>query len=254
MKVYIQTGSAGTIQQSSFFEAWRGFRETGLETVLFQKEEMLKDSAREDVIVGYVDTVRRRLADFGIMPPEMDYPKELGPYLGRRIWESRIDTVNAHPEQWPVFVKPVEDKKFAGVIVRSPKDLMGCGTFGENPSVYCSEVVSFAREWRVFVRYGKIIDVRPYQGDWHMQYDPETIDRAVAAFLSAPAGYAIDFGVTDTGRTLMIEVNDGYALGSYGLYYPLYAKLLSARWAELTGTEDACDFENEALDYKLRHH
>lgn len=39
------------------------------------------------------------------------------------------------------------------------------------------------------------------------------------------------------------------ALGSYGLYYPEYAKLLSARWAGLTGTEDACDFLNERAGF-----
>lgn len=45
------------------------------------------------------------------------------------------------------------------------------------------------------------------------------------------------------GRTLLIEVNDGYALGCYGLFYLDYAKLLSARWAELTKTVDECAFE-----------
>ena len=31
--------------------------------------------------------------------------------------------------------------------------------------------------------------------------------------------------------------------------HPEYAKLLSARWAELTGTEDACDFMHERVDF-----
>lgn len=53
----------------------------------------------------------------------------------------------------------------------------------------------------------------------------------------------MDFGLTDDGRTLMIEVNDGYALGCYGLLYVNYAKLLSARWAELTNTKDECAFD-----------
>ena len=52
----------------------------------------------------------------------------------------------------------------------------------------------------------------------------------------------MDFGVTAQGQTVMIEVNDGYALGSYGLFYPRYAQLLSARWAELTRTRDECRF------------
>ena len=49
--------------------------------------------------------------------------------------------------------------------------------------------------------------------------------------------------MTADGRTLLIEINDGYALGNYGLQEILYAKLLSARWAELTETEDECDFD-----------
>ena len=68
--------------------------------------------------------------------------------------------------------------------------------------------------------------------------DPEVIKRAVRDYKTAPAGYSLDFGVTDTDKTLLIEVNDGYALGSYGLFYVDYAKLLAARWAELTETKD----------------
>jgi len=29
------------------------------------------------------------------------------------------------------------------------------------------------QEWRVFVRYGKILDVRPHKGDWKVHYDPK---------------------------------------------------------------------------------
>lgn len=63
-----------------------------------------------------------------------------------------------------------------------------------------------------------------------------------SVFWSAPAGYAVDFGITDKGETLLIEVNDGYAFGCYGLLNIYYSKLLSARWAELTDTRDECDF------------
>ena len=69
------------------------------------------------------------------------------------------------------------------------------------------------------------------------------IENAIKEFTDAPAGYAIDFGVTADGKTVLIEVNDGYSLGSYGLMENFYAKLLSARWAELTGTEDECAFD-----------
>lgn len=103
--------------------------------------------------------------------------------------------------------------------------------------------MDFKAEWRCFVRYGNILSVRPYKGDWRLHYDSSVIENAVRDFASAPAGYSMDFGRTADGRTLLIEVNDGYALGSYGLFYLDYAKLLSARWAELTKTDDECAFE-----------
>ena len=149
----------------------------------------------------------------------MDYPDELQKYLGRKIWQTKMNEVNNNPDCWPVFVKPLEDKQFTGVVVRSPKDLIGCGIQGVNQDVYCSEIVKFEAEWRCFVRYGHILSVRPYKGDWRKHYDYKEIENAVKEFTSAPAGYAIDFGLTDDGRTLLIEVNDGYALGCYGLFY-----------------------------------
>ena len=243
MRVYIQCRENNLPHSYNFYSAYQGFREMGFEIIPFQNMEDLKNSEKEDIIVGYVEIVRKRLAEFGIQTPEMDYPQELNEYLGRRIWQTKISQIANHPETWPVFMKPIEDKKFTGVVVRSTKDLMGCGTYGEDTDVLCSEVVNFKAEWRCFVRYGKILDVRPYKGDWRASYNANVIENAVSEYKNAPNGYAIDFGVTDDGRTLLIEVNDGYALGSYGLFYLDYAKLLSARWAQLTDTMDECAFD-----------
>ena len=53
---------------------------------------------------------------------------------------------------------------------------------------------------------------------------------------------SIDIGVTNDGRTLLIECNDAYSLGSYGLEDYKYAKLLSARWSQLLDREDVFDY------------
>jgi hypothetical protein len=58
---------------------------------------------------------------------------------------------------------------------------------------------------------------------------------------AAPAAFALDIGCTATGKTV-VEVNDGHSLGAYGLMPLAYAKFLSARWAEMTGGEDYCNF------------
>lgn len=243
MKVYIQSYSNGIPHNYNFMNAWQGFKEMGFEVVTFCEKQQLEASERGDIVVGYVNTVRDRLYDFGITAPEMDYPEELKKYLGRKIWQTTMSVVSNDPTCWPVFVKPLEDKQFTGVVVRSTKDLVGCGLVGVDQDVYCSEIVDFVAEWRCFVRYGRILSVRPYKGDWRCHYDADVIENAVKEYVTAPNGYAIDFGLTKDGRTLLIEVNDGYALGCYGLFYLDYAKLLSARWAELAGTEDECAFD-----------
>ena len=141
-------------------------------------------------------------------------------------------------EELPAFVKPVEEKLAPGIVVNSPADLSAYEWLDSKTKLYCSEVVHFVSEWRCFILYGQIIGIRFYYGNRRIEYDPAVIKEAVRAYTSMPAGCALDFGVTDDGHTLLIEMNDGYSLGSYGLEPTLYVKLLTARWAELNGTED----------------
>ena len=43
-------------------------------------------------------------------------------------------------------------------------------------------------------------------------------------------------------KTIFLEMNDAYALGNYGLNCIDYAKMISARWSQLLGVSDKCDF------------
>ena len=238
MRVWIQSHKGYRPASKNFFEAMCGFEELGAEICFFHNPMEMRQAEPEDILVGYVEAVQRHLDEMGFSYPDLDYPAELEYCLGRKIWKSTINTINSHPEQWPVFVKSIADKEITGVLIRSPKDLVGCGNWEHDVPVWCSEPVQFITEWRCFIRYGKILDARHYRGTWEKMPDPEVIKKAVQDYKNAPAGYSLDFGLTDTGKTLLIEVNDGYALGSYGLFYVDYAKLLAARWAELTGTKD----------------
>lgn len=243
MKVYIQCDGTGMPYNLNTYSAMLGFRQMGFETILFYDPKELKNSELNDVIAGGVGRVRGRLEEFGIIPAEIDYPKELMPYLGRRIWQSTIKEVIQAQHRWPLFMKPLTGKLFPGKVVASERDLIGSFQPKSNPAVLCSEVLSFRREWRCFVRYGKILDIRSYKGDLRAAYDYHVIAAAVRDYQSAPAAYGIDFGITSNGETRLVEVNDGYSLGSYGLDPLLYAKLLAARWAEITRTEDECAFD-----------
>lgn len=53
-----------------------------------------------------------------------------------------------------------------------------------------------------------------------------------------PMACSMDICYTRDGRTLLVELNDAYSLGCYGLPGVLYAKLISARGSQLLGRED----------------
>lgn len=163
MRVFIQAKN-GIPTDQDHFNAYIGFREMGFETVFFETFEELAESKMDDVVVGYIGTVAARLRDFNREIEDMDYPEVLRKYLKRRLWKSTANTVNSNPEMWPVFMKPIHNKKFKGRIIREPANLIGCGSYYEDYPVYCSEVKEIIAEFRVFVLYGEIIDVRRYGG------------------------------------------------------------------------------------------
>ncbi|WP_272947905.1 ATP-grasp domain-containing protein [Lacticaseibacillus chiayiensis] len=97
-----------------------------------------------------------------------------------------------------------------------------------------SEPVQSMREWRCFILNHQVLDVRPYKGDYHIQYDSQIIDQAVAAWSEAPSACSLDIGVTSDNRTLVVEANDGFSLGTYGLNPYQAAFFHETRWREIT--------------------
>lgn len=243
MKVYIRHDKNGQPISQNCYLAKDGFFQMGFELCSYVQIEDIIDNEPADIIVGSITDVRITLEKFGLHIPSICYPKELFPFLGRNLWKSTLFEVANHPENWNIFMKPAVDaKRFTGTIVTGTKDLIACNAALGNTEVWCSDIVHFLTEWRCFVRYGKILDVRKYKGHWENFPNPNIIKEAVKQYITAPNGYGIDFGVTKEGKTLLIEVNEGYSLGAYGLESISYAKLLSARWAELTNTVDECNF------------
>lgn len=243
MILYTEPIKRGEPSNVSFYAGIEAFYNMGFELVEVTNFDQLA-VAENNICFGSIDFVQKALVKLGFKVPEHnDYPPSLAEFYGRKIYAATIDEIANNPESWDVFVKPKGQlKKFTGRHVKSTFDLVGCGDRENNVPVWVSEPVRFVSEWRVFVRYREILGVRPYKGDWRGQYDYKVIEAAVKAYENAPAGYAIDFGLTDKGKLLVVEVNEGYAIGNYGLFYTDYAKLIAARWAEMTGQADLCNF------------
>ena len=245
MKAYIQTDNTGNFYNVNAFIANEGFELLGWETQKYFSVDEIADNDPEILIVGGIGNVRKRLQILGIDKPltEMDYPAELTKYLGRKVWATTIEELFDNEKNWNVFVKPKNDtKKFVGKVVKEYKDFIDLVDKDNPTQIWCSEIVNFKTEWRCFIRYNSILDIRQYKGAWDSTLDLNVIQNAVNVFTSSPNAYALDFGVDENNHMKLVEVNDGHSLGSYGISSTNYAKFLAARWAELTKTKDYANF------------
>lgn len=228
----------------NMFNAMEGFRQLGVETILFYDVEKLNNIENEDIVVGGIGAVRKYLREKGKHLPDLDYPEELGKFYGRKILRTTSDELLSGNLKLPVFIKPVQGKAFTGFCCKAFKDLAGRIEPGENIDIYCSNAINIRAEWRAFVRYNYILDIRHYYGDLDVFYDLNVVKYMIKCYQHrSPAAYALDIGVTDTGETIVVEVNDGYSMGAYGLDPLLYAKFLYARWAEIMDVEDCLAFD-----------
>lgn len=235
MKAYIRIRHTGELYDRSCYAAYAGANELDIPVKPYKVVYSLTDNDPKDPVVGTFSDVKVALERFGVKLLPLDYPDELMPFVGRKIWKSTLFTITSHAEDWHVFVKPVEDvKRFHGTVLDKSEDLIKLGGGLEDIDVWCSSRVNFISEWRLWVLQGEIVGLCPYKGRWDIFPDPSVLKAAVAAYHFAPAGYALDFGITDEGKTLLVEVSDGYALASFGLKSRLYMQILLARWQELT--------------------
>ncbi|WP_300486008.1 ATP-grasp domain-containing protein [Flavobacterium sp.] len=244
MKAFIQTHNDGEFYNVNAFIAYEGFKHFGFEIEKFHDVNHIEDTNPEHILVGGIGNVRKRLEMINIprKTTEIDYPVELQHYLKRTIWKSTLEDV-LQEKRFPVFIKPeTETKKFPGKVFKTELDFVGLLDTDKPTSVLCSELISFKAEFRCFIRYQEILDIRHYKGDWNKTLDLEIVKAAIADFKSQPRAYALDFGVDENNATILVEVNDGHSLGSYGISATNYAKFLSARWSELTDTIDYLNF------------
>lgn len=200
----------------------------------------------ETLVAGSVPFVSGALAALGVrVPKPNDYPKSLRPFLGRRIWPSRLSRIRSAIKRRKcpaLFVKPRGTAKlFTGRVIRKIEDLEWLASFAPGTPVWCSSPVRWISEWRVFINEGRSVAFENYDGDPRRRPNLLVVDEMLRArrFDACPAGYAIDVGILASGETTIVEVNDAVGLGANGAEGDVFADVLWARWRQL------CDSERE---------
>lgn len=235
---------AGVPVDSNMYALLDGFRDLGEEIRLYRRDEYLADTipaSPDHITVGYVEVARRQFRRMAVPEPaDLDYPSVLSAFLGRVIVRSTVGAVRRGdvPSKGPVFVKPVRHKQFTGFVYRSERDFLRIDAADDSDEVWLSDVVALRSEYRCYIHVHEIIDVRRYAGDFKVMPDFGVLDRMLKATGDAPLPLSccLDIGVTVDGRTILIEANDGFAMGNYGLPARKYAELLRDRWNQIVAS------------------
>jgi hypothetical protein len=239
--VYVQRNLNNTAFLSeNCFIAASGFGQMGYKVIGFVNPRELPLN-KYSIVVGGINSVREHFSRLEINQPEIDNPHTCLPkYIGRTICEMSFSDVEEYailgePGTFPFFIKPLIDHKlFTGYVVNSKSDLIQAKLRTKPESmILVSDCIKIVSEYRCFVLNGKLVGCKNYTGDFTVYPDFQIIEYAISDYNNSPAAYSIDFGITRDGRTLLIEMNDGFGLSSYGLNKLTYCKMLEARWDEI---------------------
>lgn len=215
----------------------------GVECQLFTNKRLIRNQIvidNQTIVIGNHPIMLSVFKKLGIKLINDSYPESLRKYMHRNVWESSIKKllmIGNSDDVMNIFVKPKSKPKlFTGFVVNSNLDLNRFEGIAKDTDLYCSSVVSWLSEYRVFVNKSKIVDIKNYDGDESLKLNMEVVENAINDFEKSTQrtdAYGIDFGVLDNGSTAMIEWNDGFALGSYGLQKEIYTELILTRWNEI---------------------
>lgn len=193
-------------------------------------------------VLGAMDAMHGAMRQMGSpIPLPNDYPKSLAHLLRRKVWRSDLRTLatSLGEGRLPVFAKPADRcKSFTGRVFAFTEDLWYLGRTSRRQEIWCSDVVSWASEYRVYAIRDRIVGIDHYAGDPAIALPVDAAERAVREYVvsgEAPAAFALDLGVLKSGEVALVEFNDGYSLGAYQIGGGPYLDMLEARWAELCG-------------------
>lgn len=227
----------GLPNNQNTYAAADGFNQMGVNVVPFRHIDEIQgfdDLGDAAMVCGNIGDVLAALDKIGLPHPvEVDYPSHLGWLMGRSVKTMRIEDVRRGTER--VFVKPVTQKLFTG-LVWSPDDPLArlvLAPYEYDTPVMVTGVVDFVSEWRCFVKRHTLVGAKHYKGDWSKAPNRKLLETAIAQGRGIMSdAYAIDMGVTVEGETLLVECNEGFALGNYGLASVVYASFMEARWEQ----------------------
>jgi hypothetical protein len=252
MKVFLQKLHRDASSYLVLQNAGHWFWERGYEVELFSLADLctgnmdreLKSAAEDTLLFAIPEVMRMALRRLDKQePPLFELPDCLMPWIGRFTWETTLGQVREQVDSEisfnPFHIRPLDSKRiFKGTIVYGLRDLIPSASLADETPVLAQQKVEFASEWRALVFRDKVIHLARTKGDVLRYPDRETMLAAISSFTNRPIVYGMDWGITPSGQTQLIEVNDGIAAGNLGMHGQAYVAMIEAKWREWLGLSD----------------
>lgn len=249
--LYVQR-KAGTRSDILFdfgYSAKLGANEIGIKVKTFEDSSTIPGDPT-NIVVGSVEMCSEWLNAHGYgAPPAIDVYL-FAQFTGRSMYTTDMNDLyttskNIPLSEWkPVFIKPYKEiKAFTGFVVDDPR-LISLFSDRFEGEILVQDVIDIVSEYRVYIKGDRIIGVCNYSGDPLIFPDPIFIQECVdfSVKIIDNLSFALDFAVLANGETTLIEANDGWAIGNYGVEPYYYYLFVRDRWLQMTGIRHKTDF------------
>jgi hypothetical protein len=133
------------------------------------------------------------------------------------------------------FIKPYDIKLFTGFVI----DQMQHASIQDVPDetqimVYDVFKYPIESEWRCYIHYNKVKYIANYSGDLYVNINGSYLESVIKENSSRfPCAYTIDIGILTSGENVVIEFNDMWAIGNYGISNDDYLRMLKDRYFQI---------------------
>jgi hypothetical protein len=145
-----------------------------------------------------------------------------------------------------LFVKSIQPKLFTGCVL-DKFSVRSLSTISDSTLVRVYDLFQYdiVSEWRVYIDvslsteasiHNAIKGIKNYSGDEFISPPPKSfitniiLENIIDNF---PSQYTIDIGILENGEVVVIEYNDMWAIGNYGIDNSTYFHLLRKRYFEI---------------------
>lgn len=227
--VYIQSNNEKTLPHHfDCASALYGCIETGKDYKLVTFDEVKSgrfDSLiKTNLFVGSVEFMNEVFKRVGI--ENVRVPKNSNRKSEIKELGEVIDKTN-------IFIKPLEIKLFTGLVLDG--SINSClENIDLKTKVLVYDVLNnIESEWRIYVLNNKIEDSRNYSGDFMLSPNYDYIESVIRSNDNFPCSYTIDIGIIKGDENVVIEYNDMWAIGNYGVSNDIYLRMLKNRYFEI---------------------